>query len=106
MRACCRCPWPAAAVPPPLAYSAHSPALPFTSPPITHPACRSDQVDGAGIVLSLESRSCDALAAACDALKALLPAGALISEHRDCTAINTPAAVSPAAPDGVGHAAV
>jgi len=45
-------------------------------------------VDGAGIVLALESRSCEALAAACERLKQLLPAGAVISEQRDCTAIN------------------
>ncbi|KAL4424331.1 hypothetical protein ABPG75_001632 [Micractinium tetrahymenae] len=61
----------------------------------------SDQVDGAGIVLSLESRACEALAAACERLKELLPDGAVISEHQDCTAINTPVA----SPPGVGLAA-
>lgn len=67
----------------------------------------SDQVDGAGIVLSIESRSSEALAAACDRLKELLPGEAVISEHRDCTAINTPVASPPgvamvAAADGGG----
>ncbi|PRW59554.1 FAD synthase [Chlorella sorokiniana] len=55
----------------------------------------SDQVDDAGIVLSLESRSSEALAAACERLKGLLPLGTLLSEHRDSSAINTPS-VSPA----------
>ncbi|KAI3436315.1 hypothetical protein D9Q98_002368 [Chlorella vulgaris] len=56
----------------------------------------SDQVDGAGIVLSLESRCSEALAAACEQLKQQLPAGSVISESRDSSAINTPVA-SPAA---------
>lgn len=57
----------------------------------TLPYPRSDQVDDAGIVLSLESRSSEALAAACERLKGLLPARALLSEHRDSSAINSPA---------------
>ena len=40
------------------------------------------QQDGAGLVLSLESRSSAALEAACDQLKQRLPADALLSEHR------------------------
>lgn len=52
----------------------------------------SNQVDGAGIVLSLESRSCEVLAEACKCLKELLPEGSIISEHQDCAAINTPVA--------------
>ena len=63
------------------------------------PPC-SDQVDDAGIVLSLESRCSNALADACERLKSLLPLGALISEHRDSSAINTPSA-SPAVGAGV-----
>lgn len=57
----------------------------------------SGQVDDAGIVLSLESRSPEALAQACEQLKSLLPEAALISEHRDSSTINAPAAPSPAA---------
>ncbi len=67
--------------------------------------CFSDQVDDAGIVLSLESRSSEALAAACERLKGLLPSGALLSEHRDSSAINTPTvspAVGAAANGGLG----
>lgn len=64
----------------------------------------SDQVDDAGIVLSLESRSSEALAAACERLKGLLPAGALLSEHRDSSAINSPA-VGGGANGGLGPAA-
>ena len=62
-------------------------------------------MDGAGVVLSLESRSSDALAAACLQLKGLLPTGALISEHQDSTAINTPTARAAAAPASVPEAA-
>lgn len=64
---------------------------------------RSDQVDDAGIVLSLESRCSDALAAACDQLTGLLPQGALISLHRDSSAINTPT-ISPAGAAALGPA--
>lgn len=64
----------------------------------------SSQADGAGIVLSLESRSEEALNDACERLKAALPQGALLSEHRDCAAINTPLA-SPAAGGGGDAAA-
>lgn len=67
--------------------------------------CRSDQVDDAGIVLSLESRSSEALAAACERLKSLLPMGVLLSEHRDSSAINTPtASPAPAAKGGLAPA--
>ncbi|KAI7844692.1 hypothetical protein COHA_001780 [Chlorella ohadii] len=68
----------------------------------------TDQMDDAGIVLSLESRSSEALAAACERLKGLLPSGALLSEHRDSSAINTPTispAVGAAANGGLGPAA-
>lgn len=57
----------------------------------------SNQADGAGIVLSLESRSNEVLAAACERLKELLPEESVISEHQDCAAINTPVASPPAA---------
>lgn len=57
----------------------------------------SDQADDAGIVLSLESRDGDALAAAAAALRAELPPGSVLSESRDSSAINTPAASPPAA---------
>jgi hypothetical protein len=67
----------------------------FECPSCPHCAC-SDQVDCAGIVLSLESRCSEALAAACEQLKQQLPAGSVISESRDSSAINTPVA-SPAA---------
>lgn len=50
----------------------------------------TDQVDGAELVLSLESKDCEALDAAVAQLRALLPAGALVSEHRDTGAVNCP----------------
>lgn len=65
----------------------------------------SDQVDDAGIVLSLESRCSDALAGACERLKSLLPGGALISEHRDSSAINTPSASPAVGPSDGAEAA-
>jgi hypothetical protein len=70
-----------------------SPPLPL---PLPTPLC-SGQADDAGIVLSLESHSSEALAAACKRLKAELPEGAVLSEHIDSSAINTPAATPPAA---------
>ncbi|PSC67404.1 FAD synthase [Micractinium conductrix] len=60
----------------------------------------SGQVDGAGIVLCLESRSCDALDRACQRLKGMLPQGAVISEHLDAGAINSPAPGGSAADGG------
>ena len=62
-------------------------------PTPTHPPLPqvTDQADGAKLVLSLESKDCEALDAAAAQLRALLPAGALVSEHRDTGAVNCPA---------------
>jgi hypothetical protein len=43
----------------------------------------SDQSDGAGVVLSLESKDSFVLQAAHDKLKSLLPSGCVISEEVD-----------------------
>ena len=50
----------------------------------------SDQADGAGVVLSLESRSEGALHAARGALLRLLPLGALLAELEDCEVVSSP----------------
>ena len=50
----------------------------------------SDQVDGAGIVLSLESTSEGELESAAAALRALLPPGSLLADQADGFALSSP----------------
>ncbi len=53
------------------------------------------QIDGAGVVLSLESKEEGRLRAACEMLKGLLPEGDQITEHRDRDdQLNSPATQS------------
>ena len=60
----------------------------------------SGQVDGAGIVLCLESRSCDALDRACQRLKGMLPQVACRSEG--CTVFRAVVPAVPAVPAAPG----
>ena len=58
------------------------------------PSCPqvSNQVDGAGLVLSLESKNSGALEEARTLLLGLLPRASLVAEQRDCPELSSPLA--------------
>ena len=63
----------------------------------------TDQSDGAGVVLSLESRSCELLARARRLLLERLPEGVLLTEQRDSDSVSSPVAPQGLGPAGPAH---